>query len=179
MKKCSKLIYIFRFHWLRLCGLHLEAAKGQERTLRISPKASLATPGRGKLCFKPNVTIMPVSHVEAFGEGCVLFEGSNYVNRNCVIVSMMEIVIGKGTTIGPGVIMYDHDHDIHDLQNPAGCVGNPIHIGEHVWIGAGAIVLKGVTIGDHAVIAAGSIVTRDVPANTIYANQITHKQIAL
>ena len=43
----------------------------------------------------------------------------------------------------------------------------PIHIGNHVWVGVRAIILKGVTIGDGAIIAAGSVVTRDVPANTL------------
>lgn len=42
-----------------------------------------------------------------------------------------------------------------------------IHIGRNVWIGAGAIVLPGVTIGDGAVVAAGAVVTKDIPDNTI------------
>ncbi|MET0292557.1 MAG: DapH/DapD/GlmU-related protein, partial [Steroidobacteraceae bacterium] len=44
--------------------------------------------------------------------------------------------------------------------------GRPIVIGRNVWIGAGALVLPGVTIGDDALIGAGSVVTRDVPAGT-------------
>ena len=53
-------------------------------------------------------------------------------------------------------------------------VGVFVHhlFGENVWIGGGAIILKGVTIGNNSVIAAGSIVTRNVPANTIYMNHI-------
>ena len=47
--------------------------------------------------------------------------------------------------------------------------GRNIHIGKNVWIGAGAIVLPGVTVGDNAVIAAGAVVTRDVPENTVVA----------
>ena len=42
-----------------------------------------------------------------------------------------------------------------------------IHIGNNVWIGAGAIVLPGVTIGENSVIGAGSIVTKDIPANVV------------
>lgn len=45
----------------------------------------------------------------------------------------------------------------------------PVKIGDNVWIGMNAIILKGVTIGDNAVIAAGAVVTRNVPANTIVA----------
>ena len=43
----------------------------------------------------------------------------------------------------------------------------PIHIGRNVWIGAGAMILPGVTIGENAIIAAGAVVNRDVPANMI------------
>lgn len=45
----------------------------------------------------------------------------------------------------------------------------PINIGNHVWIGLRAIILKGVTIGDGAVIAAGAVVTNNVPANSVVA----------
>ena len=50
----------------------------------------------------------------------------------------------------------------------------PISIGNHVWIGAGATILKGVTIGDNAIIGAGSVVTKDVPPNTIVAGNPAH-----
>ena len=43
----------------------------------------------------------------------------------------------------------------------------PIHIGRHVWIGANATVLPGVTIGEGAIVAAGAVVTKDVPKNTM------------
>ena len=45
----------------------------------------------------------------------------------------------------------------------------PVKIGDNVWIGMGAVILKGVTIGDNSVVAAGAIVTKSIPANTIVA----------
>ncbi|WP_038882852.1 DapH/DapD/GlmU-related protein, partial [Vibrio rotiferianus] len=45
--------------------------------------------------------------------------------------------------------------------------GNPISIGDSVWIGAGAIILDGVAIGDRAIIGAGSVVTKDIPADSV------------
>lgn len=45
----------------------------------------------------------------------------------------------------------------------------PVRIGDNVWIGMNAVVLKGVTIGENAVIAAGAVVTRDVPPNSVAA----------
>jgi acetyltransferase-like isoleucine patch superfamily enzyme len=52
---------------------------------------------------------------------------------------------------------------VPNRKNPA------VRIGDHVWIGASAIVLKGVTIGDNSVVAAGALVTRDVAPNTLVA----------
>ena len=43
----------------------------------------------------------------------------------------------------------------------------PVHIGKNCWLGAGAIVLPGVTIGDNTVIGAGSVVTKDIPDNVV------------
>ena len=58
----------------------------------------------------------------------------------------------------------------HDLnpKNRRDMWPKPIHIGQNVWIGAGAIILPGVTIGDNSVIAAGSVVTKDVPENSVF-----------
>ena len=96
------------------------------------------------------------------------------MNRNTMIVCRDSVEIGSGTTVGPNVMIYDHDHD---LQNRGRICSSPISIGENVWIGGGAIILKGVTIGNNSVIAAGSIVTRNVPANTIYMNHIEPRMV--
>src|SRR3984893_2069364 len=88
-----------------------------------------------------------------------------FLNFNCVILDVVEVVIGEKTQIGPGVHILTSDH----LRDAAGSAsvfefGRPIHIGRNVWIGGAAIILPGVTIGDDALIGAGSVVTRDVPA---------------
>ena len=95
--------------------------------------------------------------------------GRIFINRNSMIVCRDSISIGKGTTIGPNTVIYDHDHDINKKE---GLKTSPVVIGENVWIGAGCIILKGVTIGDNCVVAAGSIVTKSVPDNSIYYNEI-------
>ena len=105
--------------------------------------------------------------VRAFTEisavnGKISLADNVFINRNCMLVAMEQIVLKKGTTIGPGVYIYDHDHD-----GNGGYVTAPVTIGKNVWIGAGSIILKGVTIGDNAVIAAGSVVTKDVPAKAL------------
>lgn len=80
-----------------------------------------------------------------------------------------SVTIGRDTMIGPGVLVYDHDHKVSD----AGIcrrdyVTSPINIGARVWIGANTIILKGVDIGDDAIIAAGSVVTKSVPPGVVF-----------
>lgn len=96
-------------------------------------------------------------------QGGVLSLGSKcFVNRNCIIASHERIKIGDNVKIGPGTYIYDHDH-----AGPNKYKTKPINIEDNVWIGAGCIILKGVTIGKNAVISAGSVIVKDVPANAV------------
>lgn len=93
--------------------------------------------------------------------------GSGYLNSNVQIVCANSITIGKDVAIARDVIIRDTDaHNILDKKHEK---TKPIVIGNHVWIGTRAIIMKGVTIGDNAIIAAGAIVTKDVLSNTIVA----------
>jgi maltose O-acetyltransferase len=88
-----------------------------------------------------------------------------FLNFNCVILDVVKVTIGDRTQIGPGVQILAADHP----RDPAGRAtglefGRPVRIGRSAWIGAGAIILPGVSIGDDALIGAGSVVTRDIPA---------------
>ncbi len=86
-----------------------------------------------------------------------------FLNFNCIILDVVEVVIGDGTQIGPAVQIYAADHPRDAETRKTGLeFGRPVRIGNDVWIGGGAIILPGVTIGDDAVIGAGSVVTRDV-----------------
>ena len=101
--------------------------------------------------------------------------GRGYINAGTQIRCMESITIGDGCAIGRNVLIMDFDaHEIIYADGTTNRITAPIHIGKHVWIGAGATILKGVTIGDNAVIGAGSVVTRDVPANTIVAGNPAH-----
>jgi len=88
-----------------------------------------------------------------------------FLNFNCVILDVIEVVIGEKTQIGPGVQILTADHPRDAVNRASGLeFGRPIRIGRNVWIGGGAIILPGVSIGDNALIGAGSVVTRDMPA---------------
>jgi maltose O-acetyltransferase len=95
-----------------------------------------------------------------------------FLNFNCVILDVVAVTIGERTQIGPGVQILAADHPRDAATRAAGLeLGRPVSIGRNVWIGAGAIILPGVTVGDDAVIGAGSVVTRDVPAGaTAFGN---------
>jgi maltose O-acetyltransferase len=88
-----------------------------------------------------------------------------FLNFNCVILDVADVHIGEGTQIGPAVQIYAADHPREQAARETGQeLGRPVHIGRHVWIGGGAILLPGVSVGDGAIIGAGSVVTKDVAA---------------
>ena len=91
--------------------------------------------------------------------------GGGYINSNAQIVCNQSITIGNGVAIADGVLIRDCDD--HDIQYEGYQKNAPVVIGDHVWIGQRATILKGVTIGDNSIIAAGAVVTKDVPANAI------------
>ena len=91
-----------------------------------------------------------------------------YANFNLTLVDDTHIYIGDYTMIGPNVTIATAGHPILPQLRQQGLQFNmPVHIGKNCWLGAGVIVLPGVSIGDNTVIGAGSIVTRDIPANVI------------
>lgn len=106
--------------------------------------------------------------------------GSNVGISHANIVSYQSIVIEDNVLIGSGVKIWDTDFHSIDyesrMQHPDTNVRSaPIRIKEGAFIGACAIILKGVTIGKHAVIGAGSVVTKDVVDNEIWAGNPAKK----
>ena len=100
------------------------------------------------------------------GKGCLEIGGHCFFNINSSITCMKEIKIGEYCKFGNNLVIVDHDHNTSD--NGEEFPAKAIHIGNHVWVGANCVILKGVTIGDGAVVAAGSVVRKDIPANSIY-----------
>ena len=91
--------------------------------------------------------------------------GSGFINNNAKISCFEKITIGENVKISEDVLIRDSDN--HTVLREGYQKSAPIYIGNHVWIGARAIILKNVKIGDGAIIAAGAVVTKDVPPNTL------------
>lgn len=78
------------------------------------------------------------------------------------------ITIEDDVLIGPKVSLITESHPLNPEIRKALLV-KPVVIKRNAWIGAGAIILSGVTVGENAVVAAGAMVNKDVPANTVVA----------
>jgi acetyltransferase-like isoleucine patch superfamily enzyme len=94
-------------------------------------------------------------------KGSTLEIGSGYTNTEVTIDCFNNIKIGNGVVISKGAIIRDSDN--HKILYNDYEMSKPIIIGDHVWIGMRAIILKGVKIGDGSIIAAGAVVNKDVP----------------
>ena len=142
-------------------GHHLREGSCAETYLKMHDESRLTVNGYFKAFYGSSIELFP---------NAVLTLGSGYMNCGSTIACAKRITIGDGVAIARGVFIYDSDH--HQILDAHGEQTNPpmpVMIGNHVWIGVGAIVLKGVTIGDGAVIAAGAVVTHDVPPGCMAA----------
>lgn len=100
-------------------------------------------------------------HHVHFGKGV-------YANFNLTLVDDTHIYVGDCTMLGPNVTLATAGHPVlPELREQGYQFNMPVRIGKNCWLGAGVIVLPGVTIGDNTVIGAGSIVTKDIPANVV------------
>lgn len=130
----------------------------QETRFSMGKNSNLKINGKFNVGFGSDIRIFNNAKLEL---------GSGYLNGFVQIVCAKEIIIGEDVAIARDVII--RDTDAHDIISNEHIKEKPVKIGNHVWIGTRAIIMKGVTIGDGAVIGAGAIVTKDVPKNAVVA----------
>lgn len=137
---------------------HSRPSEGEKRAALL--KEMFAEIGEG--CY-----IEPPMHANWAGR-FVHFGKGIYANFNLTMVDDTDIYVGDHTMFGPNVIIATGGHPVlPELREQGYQFNAPVHIGRNCWIGAGAILLPGVSIGDNTVIGAGSIVTKDIPANVV------------
>ncbi|PAF22340.1 maltose acetyltransferase [Terribacillus saccharophilus] len=111
--------------------------------------------------------IEPPLHAN-WGGNHVHFGKNVYANFNLTLVDDTHIYIGDYTMVGPNVTIATAGHPIlPELREKAYQFNVPVTVGRNCWIGAGAILLPGISVGDNTVIGAGSVVTRDIPPNVV------------
>jgi acetyltransferase-like isoleucine patch superfamily enzyme len=101
------------------------------------------------------------------------------INYDCIFLDGADVTIGDGTLVAPRVQFLTAGHSTDAMERTrfdeegnrigGNCINKPIVVGKDCWIGAGSIILGGVTIGDGTTIGAGSVVTRDIPAGVVAA----------
>ena len=116
------------------------------------------------------------------GEGCYIepplhanwgghhvhFGKKVYANFNLTLVDDTHIYVEDCTMLGPNVTIATAGHPIlPELREQGYQYNAPVHIGKNCWLGAGVIIVPGVTIGNNVVIGAGSVVTKDLPDNVV------------
>ncbi len=102
------------------------------------------------------------------GGAHVHFGQNIYANFGLTLVDDTHIYVGDCTMFGPHVTVATAGHPILPALREQGYQYNaPVHIGKNCWIGAGAVILPGITIGDHVVVGAGSVVTKDLPSGVV------------
>jgi acetyltransferase-like isoleucine patch superfamily enzyme len=133
---------------------------GQKENRHSTSETRLSLGKNSKLTINGDFSIYSGSDIRVFDNGELILNGG-YCTAGVQIVCFKKITIGRGCAIARDVII--RDTDAHKILNSNRPMTEEVVIGEHVWIGNRAIIMKGVTIGDGAVIAAGAIVTKDVP----------------
>ncbi|EJU07296.1 acyltransferase [Fusobacterium hwasookii] len=159
--------------------------KLRKNKIKISGNNNILYIGKNSLLRDSNIFIKGNNNIIYIGDDCVVNntsiildnEGSEIRIGNKTSIAKVQIVslepykieIGEDCMLSYDIEIRNTDsHKIYDKNtNERINEGSSINIGNHVWLGMRAIILKGVTIGDNSIVAAGSIVTKDVKANTI------------
>ena len=103
-------------------------------------------------------------------EGAISIGAKTVLGQECTISSFQHVSIGRECVIADRVMLIDFDHGMVEVERPIrlqGIYKRDVRVGNNVWIGYGACILRGVTVGDNAVIGTNAVVTRDVPANAV------------
>ena len=113
-----------------------------------------------------NTKVVPPIHCDL---GFNIKLGKNVlINYDCILLDTEEISVGDNTLIGPGTKIVTAKHPIEaEKRRDWSVYGSPVRVEKDVWIGAGAVILPGVTVGARSIIGAGAVVTKDIPPDSV------------
>jgi acetyltransferase-like isoleucine patch superfamily enzyme len=124
---------------------------------------------RGQIAIGDDCTIENGVILDAY-DGSIEIGRWIFIGPYTVIYGHGGVTIGEGTLVAMHCQILSSNHTVKGLDVPIRSQPDvllPTHIGRDVWLGAGVIVLGGVTIGDGCVVGAGSVVTKNLPAGSI------------
>jgi len=134
---------------------------GRRLELKIEP--------RGEIRFGRFVWIGDGTKIRCH-EGVVEIGEKTVMGQECTISAYQRVRIGEECVIADRAMFIDFDHGIVEVERPIrlqGIYKRDVEVGNNVWIGYGACILRGVSVGDNSVIGTNSVVTKDVPANAV------------
>jgi acetyltransferase-like isoleucine patch superfamily enzyme len=105
-------------------------------------------------------------------EGEVSIGAKTVIGQECTISAYQRVSIGRECIIADRVMLIDFDHGVTEVERPVrlqGIYKRDVHVGNNVWIGYGACILRGVSLGDNSIVGTSAVVTRSFPENAVIA----------
>jgi acetyltransferase-like isoleucine patch superfamily enzyme len=166
--KYARLLFrLFRRRWLTPTGRRLKldgiAFIGPAVRIQVGKKASVRL---GRWSWIGRGTKIRCH------EGVVRIGAKTVMGEDCTISAYQHVSIGEQCIIADRVMLIDFDHAVTEVERPIrvqGIYKRDVRVGNNVWIGYGAQILRGVSVGDNAIIGATAVVSKDVPANAVVA----------
>jgi acetyltransferase-like isoleucine patch superfamily enzyme len=148
-----------------LLGLWVRRSFSQADVILVTPGFPLpAIINRGGRIEAGYTRYYPGVRLECWKDAVVKIGRGTYLNRNTEIVVAQSVLIGEDCKIARDVLIMDTDqHAVHGQD----LLARPVEIGDRVWIGSRAIILKGVSIGHDSIVGAGAVVTKSVPPYSV------------
>lgn len=111
------------------------------------------------------------SSATILGSGSLKIDDDTWIGHQVLICASSRVMIGKAVDIGPRVYIGTGTHEINsNSAHSAGAgMNKDVIIEDGAWLGAGSIILPGITVGEKSVVAAGAVVTEDVPERVLVA----------
>ena len=141
------------------------------KTLSINKLPSVSIKGESSISIGEHCSFDGGS-ISSVEKGKIQIGSYSCFGENLIIVAREKIIIGEKCIIAPNVCFFDHDHIFDSNGYSTGYKYGEIVVGNHVWIGANVVILRGSKIGNNCIIGAGCVIKGSMPDNTIiYSKQ--------
>lgn len=168
------IYWLLLLNVFRLIGYKIKYRERYKSHLieRIHHSATLRCYQQGRFLLGKNVEISNYCDFLVFDKAKIEIGDHTYFNKFCMISSHVGVKIGDGCLFGPGVKIFDNDHQFtKDKGVSCSLNSSPVNIGSHCWIASDVIILKGSKIGDNCVIGAGCVIKGDIPSYSLVKSQ--------